>query len=830
MKLWSEYQLWNTHKLWCRILSLVLSMALTLSLVAGSERNMVPSDMAGVDTDPAEYGLSSDLLSDYAPSGLSERTGFLTDRQTEQLRSAGQELAEASEQEEELLQTLAGQIEGGRLDEAEETYADLQECIRQADEAMEDWISVNRETVDIIAGTVSADTARILDERETDLRQRLAEGQQETETAEATLEEALEGAQENADHVQDALEVLTRQLQGAEERQNYGRKTEEKNHLASLTRAEGRLEHPAEDIPEDIRYLAEDLETPLEVYNYLKNTIRYEYYYGSRKGAEGTLATYGGNDYDQASLLIAMLGALGYEAEYVRGTIQLTEEQALSLTGADSYEHAADLLASSGVPVTKLWDHDRMASLQMEHVWVRANLPYTDYRGAGNAGGDKVWIDLDTGIKSYVDVDNIYDLTEDHALPDAIQEASEAGDEERIQELYQEYVTSLREEADGDIYARKRIIEQKYVEYLPLSLQYEVKKELAIFSEIGDSDIDSITFRVAGETLGTYPVSELAGHDILLSFLPAEEADAEILSAYDTIFDVPASYVHVKPALIVDGETVAAAENAVMTLGTDCRFRMSLNHAAGGTAQTKVVENRVTAGSMYAVTVDAQCISSQELQESYYKVAALQDTVEEWNAYSPEYLGRYLSLAGKLYFSEVDLYDIVSAEVYGVESTRSISTGITGYEVRKNSRYGIVTGLSAGSLYIDVDADDHTVVSLSGNRQDERAYRLTTGMLSSYYESIVWEQLTGIESVSTIAVLNKAKEAGIPLLQIDQGNLEEEIEQLHTDESTIQDIREAVATGKLVTIPAEEVQIGDWTGTGYIVLDVETGSGDYVCG
>ena len=61
----------------------------------------------------------------------------------------------------------------------------------------------------------------------------------------------------------------------------------------------------------------------------------------------------GGNDLDQASLLIAMLRHLGYPAEYVKGNILLTEEQALALTGADTFRHAADVLAAAGTPPYK---------------------------------------------------------------------------------------------------------------------------------------------------------------------------------------------------------------------------------------------------------------------------------------------------------------------------------------------------------------------------------------------------------------------------------------------------------------------------------------------
>ncbi|MDD6401796.1 MAG: transglutaminase domain-containing protein, partial [Lachnospiraceae bacterium] len=61
------------------------------------------------------------------------------------------------------------------------------------------------------------------------------------------------------------------------------------------------------EVDEAIANKADELETPLAIYNYLKNNIGYEYYYGSRKGAKGVLASMNGNDLDQASLLLAML-------------------------------------------------------------------------------------------------------------------------------------------------------------------------------------------------------------------------------------------------------------------------------------------------------------------------------------------------------------------------------------------------------------------------------------------------------------------------------------------------------------------------------------------
>lgn len=48
----------------------------------------------------------------------------------------------------------------------------------------------------------------------------------------------------------------------------------------------------------------------------------------------------------------------------------------------------------------------------MEHVWVRSYIPYTDYRGAGDASGSSVWLDLDTGIKSYENMEYVQMLKE----------------------------------------------------------------------------------------------------------------------------------------------------------------------------------------------------------------------------------------------------------------------------------------------------------------------------------------------------------------------------------------------------------------------------------
>ena len=477
------------------------------------------------------------------------------------------------------------------------------------------------------------------------------------------------------------------------------------------------------------------------------------------------------------------------------------------------------------MPVTRINQNGETVRLKIEHVWVRAEIPYSDYRGAGNAGGSYVWLDLDTCIKEYEEVFSIYDIFEETGMPEGMGGAAGSGDVEATVDILDSYIESVSENYDEEVYARKRIIKQEYLSYLPASLQYETAGETETFSAIESEVKDSVSFEAGGESLGTYSTSYLEGKSVVLTFLPAESIDEEILNGYSSIFDVPAYSVYVKPALIIDDEVVAEAEYVETTLGAEYDFTMVLNDTGN---EVKTVTNSVTAGSMYAVTIDGGMISGDALWDIYYKISDLQETVTEQNVYSAKYLGNYLAMVGKLYFAQTDTFDIIAGEQYNVSITKGLSEGITGYEVEKTGRYGIVTGISYGSLYIDIDSNTYSVKSLTADEDAEKMFMLSSGMVSSLYESRVWEQLTGEESISTVIIFTQAHEENIELLDITKENVNEQLAKLNTDSDTKQAVKEAAESGMIVTIPQRDVTMGDWTGIGYIVMDSETGEASYM--
>ena len=65
--------------------------------------------------------------------------------------------------------------------------------------------------------------------------------------------------------------------------------------------------------------LTSDLDKAVAIYNYVRDSISYTFYYDTRYGAVGTLNAKTGNCVDQAHLLIAMYRTAGLHARYVHG-------------------------------------------------------------------------------------------------------------------------------------------------------------------------------------------------------------------------------------------------------------------------------------------------------------------------------------------------------------------------------------------------------------------------------------------------------------------------------------------------------------------------------
>ncbi|MGB0344473.1 MAG: transglutaminase domain-containing protein [Coraliomargarita sp.] len=84
----------------------------------------------------------------------------------------------------------------------------------------------------------------------------------------------------------------------------------------------------ADAITAEIRELARGLlHDPVRIYQYCKNHIRYEHYFGSKKGATLTLLESSGNSFDTAALMVSLLRASGHTAGYKYAPLLLRDDQ-----------------------------------------------------------------------------------------------------------------------------------------------------------------------------------------------------------------------------------------------------------------------------------------------------------------------------------------------------------------------------------------------------------------------------------------------------------------------------------------------------------------------
>lgn len=66
--------------------------------------------------------------------------------------------------------------------------------------------------------------------------------------------------------------------------------------------------------------LTSDMDKAKAIFNYVRDNVRYSYYYDTKHGATGTLNAKRGNCVDQSHLLISMYRTAGLKARYVHGT------------------------------------------------------------------------------------------------------------------------------------------------------------------------------------------------------------------------------------------------------------------------------------------------------------------------------------------------------------------------------------------------------------------------------------------------------------------------------------------------------------------------------
>lgn len=566
--------------------------------------------------------------------------------------------------------------------------------------------------------------------------------------------------------------------------------------------------------------IAEELGDVDDIYHFVRNNVKNEMYTGSKKGPLLTFFQLGGNDIDQASLLISLLRVKNIPARFVSGTVRITIQQGLELTGASDTDTASRILAQSYKNSKNVVDQNGdLTAFMFDHTWVEAYIPYTDYRGAGNKSGDSVWIQLDPGFKKLINEANEIEPT---YTEDQLASLSE------MSRIISESPDVYGEEADvpEKIDLHFSDIEDKNEIYIPSSLPYQVKNISERYDFIKDSDKQTISLSVDGERLFSSPVAELYGRSINISYEPASDKDKETMEHYEKITDVPAQAVRVVPVVTV-GDKKYSSKELSCSLGTQQQLYTTIKDDTGTTSLSDIL----LSGSVYAITLDLNIISPVEsgLAEAGMKAADEKRGTDEF--FSAEVLGQVLGYAGKYYFMLCDENNQFQASVDNINYSRHMAAAITGYQFQTTENFrGMTNSLETGNFYIDAEYNKSSAVSLDGDTQAERQYNFETGIIESRYEGEVWADITGTDKpcISTMHVMEAALEKGIEPVYLVKQNANEILSDCHIDSYIKNNVMSCVNSGDLVILIPEILTIGDWTGTAYIDLDPVTAAGVYM--
>ena len=264
-------------------------------------------------------------------------------------------------------------------------------------------------------------------------------------------------------------------------------------------------------ISEEIAELAQSLNwNPVSIYEYVKNNIETEWYWGCMKGAEETLHQKSGNDCDQAALFIALLRASGFPSRYVRGTIEFFAgrdapiNKVKNLLGIDDPWKMAEFFQKAGIPFKPIIAGGTISNFQIEHIWVESQIPYANYRGAVIDEQGKTWLGLDTSIKvKDYQYNNPIDLL---GHPELV--------EGSLSNIRDEYLASVRTETPleyikayinaqlansqpstryNDLLWTKTLAPE-IMNILPASMQFDQKKITHEYTEIPDELKHKVTF------------------------------------------------------------------------------------------------------------------------------------------------------------------------------------------------------------------------------------------------------------------------------------------------------------------------------------------------
>jgi len=609
---------------------------------------------------------------------------------------------------------------------------------------------------------------------------------------------------------------------------------------------------------------------PVKIYHWVLNNIEWQSTWGAIQNAEHTLSAKRGNAMDIASLTIALLRASKIPARYVHGSIDVSAEKFKNWAGGfDNVTAAANFASSGGIPITGIISGGQINKVRLEHVWVEAAIDYFPSRGAKNKDADS-WVAMDPSYKQYtyqqgLDVVQISGIDAEQLAQSFIDSGTVNETEgwvtgfdasvlqnaqTQAQQKLETYIQdNMTDPTVGDVIGGRKTIIKEYPT-LPSSLPNNIIVSGSRYDHLPNSLQQTINWAFSKDLFGqmndpvTFSFAKVNNQKITLSFKPATEADEQALQSLlpeGEITDIsqlprsiPSYLVSVIPELKFGGQVIKTG--SAMKLGEELDFITATSFAGRGQTQSPRTY-KVIAGSYLAVNAYAGSVSPQILQQAQSQLEntkTILETADQTQISAltrQELLGDMFHVGGLGYYAQLTALSHIMGLQVGAHRTLAAGTGTFGYEPNVNYFFGFPRSITPGGVAFDIPLIV-VIGTNDGDPEKKKQFNLQTGILGSALEHAVPEQMfvneqNPGEAISAVKALQKASQQGQRIYHITKDNQSAILSHIHHDQSTMDEIRNALNAGKEVITHTDAVSVPGWSGAGYIITDPQTGDGAY---
>jgi YD repeat-containing protein/autotransporter-associated beta strand protein len=568
---------------------------------------------------------------------------------------------------------------------------------------------------------------------------------------------------------------------------------------------------------------------PLEMLEYVTNTVAFQPYSGAMKGPLATLQTKAGNDWDTNSLLASLYAAAGIPTRYVAGVVEVTESQLKDFVGAREASAAGSILARAGLAYDQYWN-------RFKHTWLEAlvTVPATGQQG---------WVPIDASWKLRDFQPGVPDILT--KVPFSPQEAdyltNPVWQKKSTAEYYEAKVSGWLAQNRPDLtiadVGYDGPIRQQSFPAIPTALPYVVVSQPA--ESARPASIPAAALHTVNIKLTT---SITKGSKSLFG-------DSGITLA---VADVALSRITIDPGLVGrptlrrDGVAIATASAAVANPSvTSLSLKITVTAPAGGTTYDRTFTRM--ADRFIAIGLDANQFSESLLVEK--RAVANAQQLNQANGVAvdrDQAVGGLLDLAITSYFLAADADEASLAALTSAVADRTIvALGIatSGPTLSATATAGLQFPYLPAGMGIDVPGNVNGGFAIdTSTAAIDRTRDMLMGYANSSLEGLVLEELTNFESVSTMKAFQLAvTSAGgfSNLVEINAGNVARIATLLPGMRAEIvASIASAVKQGMpgyagtafTALVPKKEITVGSgvaakqWKGVGYTLTIAATGS------